>query len=551
MGLSSRVGEIVLFDFPYTNARGSKVRPAMIVHDHGEHGSTSDITVAYMTTEVDSYAYSPHAVLIEQQDLAFGTLKVTSVVRTDKLITIAPSICRRANVARINSQKIQVLLKSAAYALARSSFQAIHKPTLGSDFIPGTSRINYAGRIFDEREIHNLMDSALDFWLTAERYTQKFEQDLSAFLDVKHCSLVNSGSSANLLALMALSSHKLGSKRIRPGDEVITVAAAFPTTVAPLLQAGLIPVFVDVRLPDANVNPELLEQAITSRTKAVFLAHTLGFPFDLERVYDLCQRHGLWLIEDNCDALGASCHINGEWRRTGTVGHLGTSSFYTPQHITMGEGGAVYTNDIKLKRIVESLRDWGKDCWCAPGTDNICGKRFSRQFGSLPLGYDHKYVYSHMGYNLKATDMQAAIGCAQLQKLESFIKQRNANFSRLLDGLKQLHQYFHLPSVAPDTKPSPFGIMLHVRGDADFTRNDLTTYLEKHNIQTRNLFAGNLLRHPCFDALQEGVDYRISGNLHATDTIMNNTFWMGVYPGLFPEMIDYIINSIHSFVANR
>jgi len=541
----------VLLDFPYTNARGSKVRPAMIVHDHGEHGSTSDITVAYMTTEVDSYAYSPHAVLIEQQDLAYGILKMTSVVRTDKLITIAPSICRRTKVARLNIQKLRELLKTAAYALARSSFQTIHNPLLQSDFIPGTSRINYAGRVFDEREMHNLMDSALDFWLTAGAYTQRFEYELSKYLDVKHCSLVNSGSSANLLALMALTSPKLGNHRIRPGDEVITAAAAFPTTVTPILQAGAVPVFLDVRIPDANIDVQHLKKALSPKTKAVMLAHTLGFPFDIEAVHKFCQSHGLWLIEDNCDALGAECLINGTWRHTGTIGHLGTSSFYPPHHITMGEGGSVYTNDIHLKRIVNSLRDWGRDCWCAPGADNSCKKRFSQKFGRLPKGYDHKYVYSHLGYNLKATDMQAAIGCAQIQKLESFITQRNANFSRMLEGLKQLHHYFRLPKVDPRTRPSPFGFMLHVRDDAGFTRNELTTYLEKHNIQTRNLFAGNLLRHPCFAALQEDVDYRVPEKLQTTDTIMNNTFWLGVYPGITPEMADYVVESINAFIENK
>ena len=550
MGSNSRVGEIVLLDLPNINACGSKVRPGMILHDHAEHGRKSGVTLAYMTTEVDRYAHSPHAVVVEQQDLAFGTLKMTSVVRTDKVITIDPSICRRIRVAKLNPAKLRLLLRTAGYALARSSFQAVHEPVAQADFVPGTSRINYAGRVFDEQEMYNLVDSALDFWLTSGRYALQFEQNLAAFLGVKHCSLVNSGSSANLLALMALTSPKLGNDRIRPGDEVITVAAAFPTTVAPILQAGAVPVFVDVRLPDANVDPDKLEQAITPRTKAVVLAHALGFPFDLDRVFALCQRYGLWLIEDNCDALGASYQFQGNWRNTGTVGHIGTSSFYPPHHITMGEGGAVYTDDITLKRIVESLRDWGRDCWCAPGTDNSCKKRFSQQFSGLPLGYDHKYVYSHLGYNLKATDMQAAVGCAQLQKLKEFIALRLKNFSRMLNGLKSLHHFFYLPEVTSRTRPSPFGFMLHVRDDAGFTRNDLTSYLEKHNIQTRNLFAGNLLRHPCFDTLQEGVDYRISGKLETTDRIMNNTFWLGVYPGITAEMTDYIVGRIEAFVKN-
>lgn len=540
----SDVGSLVTVEVPFTDRSGSKIRPGVVVAEY-----LQDYLIAYITKDVNKYHHEVSSMLIANDDISSGKLKQTSLIRTHKKIWVDRNSCKI--IGKLKFEFLDQLLRKSIFFDVTNHYVSTHKPKQKAPFVSGSSRVNYAGRVFDENEICNLVDSSLDFWLTAGRYAQQFERDLATFLGVKHCSLVNSGSSANLLALTALTSPKLGHDRIYPGDEVLTVAAAFPTTVAPILQAGAVPVFVDVRLPDANVDPDLLEQAITPRTKAVFLAHTLGFPFDLEQVFNFCQRHGLWLIEDNCDALGASCQVNGEWRRTGTVGHLGTSSFYPPHHITMGEGGAVYTNDTTLKRIVESFRDWGRDCWCVPGTDNSCQKRFGQQFGSLPLGYDHKYVYSHLGYNLKVTDMQAAIGCAQLQKLDSFITQRIANFSRLLEGLKHLHRAFHLPRVDPRTRPSPFSFMLHVRDDAGFSRNDLTTYMEKHNIQTRNLFAGNLVRHPCFDTLQEGIDYRIAGELQTTDSIMNNTFWLGVYSGITPEMADFVVERIEAFVKSR
>jgi CDP-6-deoxy-D-xylo-4-hexulose-3-dehydrase len=415
------------------------------------------------------------------------------------------------------------------------------------EFHPG-DRISYAGRVFDEREITTLVDSALDFWLTTGRYADRFEREFAEFVGIQHCSLTNSGSSANLLAFMALTSPKLDERQIRRGDEVITVAAGFPTTVAPIIQYGAVPVFVDVSLPTYNVATEQLEAARSPRTKAVMLAHTLGNPFDLTAVKAFCERHDLWLIEDNCDALGSRYFYNGEWRYTGTIGDIGTSSFYPPHHMTMGEGGAVYTNDTTLKRLVESFRDWGRDCWCPSGRDNTCGNRFTQQFGELPYGYDHKYVYSHFGYNLKVTDMQAAIGCAQLEKLTSFIAARRRNWQALRDGLAGLADRFILPEPTPGSEPSWFGFLLTVRDDAGFTRDQIVGHLERKGVQTRMLFAGNLIKHPCFDQMRaSGEGYRKVGDLAVTDRIMRDTFWIGVYPGMTEGMIDYMIDTIKGY----
>jgi CDP-6-deoxy-D-xylo-4-hexulose-3-dehydrase len=417
-------------------------------------------------------------------------------------------------------------------------------------FLPG-DRLSYAGRVFDGDDVAALVDSALDFWLTAGRFADRFESELARFLNVPYCSLVNSGSSANLLAFMALTSHKLGNRRIAKGDEVITVAAGFPTTVAPIVQAGAVPVFVDIEIPSYNVDCRQLELALSSRTKAVMLAHTLGNPFDLKQVRDFCDHHGLWLVEDNCDALGSRYWIDGQWNFTGGIGDLGTSSFYPPHHMTMGEGGAVYTRNPQLKRIVDSLRDWGRDCWCKSGQDNTCKHRFSRQFGTLPYGYDHKYVYSHLGYNLKATDMQAAIGCAQLPKLPEFICRRRENWAYLHGVLTPLKEFFILPETAREAEPSWFGFMLTVRESAPFDRNDIVAFLEDHNVQTRMLFAGNITRHPCFMELREGTDYRIATPLANTDQVMNRSFWVGVYPGLDQPKLDYLASLITEFVEAR
>jgi len=438
-------------------------------------------------------------------------------------------------------------LRAAAVRAAEEYYRYCHAPK--KEFRPG-DRIAYAARVFDAAEVSNLIDSSLDFWLTTGRYAERFEREFAAFLGCQHCSLTNSGSSANLLAFMALTSPKLGERQIRRGDEVITVAAGFPTTVAPIIQYGAVPVFVDVSLPTYNVATEQLEEARSSRTKAVMLAHTLGNPFDLATIKAFCDRHDLWLIEDNCDALGSRYLYQGEWRYTGTIGHIGTSSFYPPHHMTMGEGGAVYTNDTTLKRLIESFRDWGRDCWCPSGRDNTCGNRFTQQFGELPYGYDHKYVYSHFGYNLKVTDMQAAIGCAQLEKLTSFIAARRRNWQMLRDGLAGLSDRFILPEPTPGSEPSWFGFLLTVREEAGFTRDQIVAHLERKGVQTRMLFAGNLIKHPCFDQMRaSGEGYRVVGSLENTDRIMRDTFWVGVYPGMTEEMLAAVLTYIREFAC--
>ena len=440
-------------------------------------------------------------------------------------------------------------LKAKILDLSAQYYRLQHSPR--RDFVQG-ERITYGGRVFDEQEIMNVVDSALDFWLTTGPYAADFERRFADFLSIGHCSLTNSGSSANLLAFMALTSPQLGQRRICRGDEVITVAAGFPTTVAPIVQFGAVPVFVDVTLPTYNIDADRLREALSSKTKAVMLAHTLGNPFDLQTVKAFCDQYGLWLVEDNCDALGSRYCLDGQWRYTGTIGHLGTSSFYPPHHMTMGEGGAVYTDDAQLKRIVESLRDWGRDCWCASGKDDTCRHRFDRQYGELPFGYDHKYVYSHFGYNLKVTDLQAAIGCAQLTKLPSFVAARRENWQQLWQGLADLQDVLLLPQATEHSEPSWFGFLLTVHENAGFSRDELVAFLEANGVQTRMLFAGNLLKHPCFDEMRRsGEGYRVVGDLSGTDRIMRRTFWLGVYPGLRPGMIECIVRLIHEFVGGR
>lgn len=397
-------------------------------------------------------------------------------------------------------------------------------------------RISYASRVFDDKEVTNLVDSALEFWLTSGRYTEQFEKGLGEYLGVPFVSLVNSGSSANLCAFMALTSPLLEDRQIKRGDEVITVACGFPTTVTPILQYGAIPVFVDVTIPQYNIDVSTLEGALSDKTKAVMIAHTLGNPFDLKAVKSFCDKHNLWLIEDNCDALGSEYTMNGSTYKTGTVGDIGTSSFYPPHHMTMGEGGAVYTSNPLLHKIIRSLRDWGRDCICPSGKDNLCGHRFDRQYGELPIGYDHKYVYSHFGYNLKATDMQAAIGCAQLEKFPSFVERRRYNFDRLYKALECVSDKLILPEPIANSKPSWFGFLITC--GEQINRFELVNRIEKHNIQTRALFAGNLIKHPCFDTIRNTSAYRVCGLLDVTDRIMRDSFWVGLYPGMTDAMID-------------
>lgn len=413
---------------------------------------------------------------------------------------------------------------------------------LKHDFKEG-ERISYASRIYDSDEMLNLIDSSLEFWLTSGRYTDEFESKFAKYLNVKYCSLVNSGSSANLNAFMSLTSPLLADRAIKRGDEVITVAAGFPTTVAPIIQFGAIPVFVDVTIPQYNIDVTMLEEALSKKTKAVMIAHTLGNPFDLKSVKEFCDKNGLWLIEDNCDALGSTYTIDGITKFTGTIGDIGTSSFYPPHHMTMGEGGAVYTDNRLLHKIIRSFRDWGRDCICPSGKDNACGHRLDRQYGELPFGYDHKYVYSHFGYNLKATDMQAAIGCAQIKKLPLFTEKRKHNFNRLRERLQEVSDKIILPEPCGNSEPSWFGFLITCKDGID--RNRLVGYLESKGVQTRMLFAGNLIKHPCFDDMrQSGEGYRVVGRLSNTDRIMNDTFWVGVYPGMTDDVIDYMAKII-------
>ena len=440
-------------------------------------------------------------------------------------------------------------IKAQILEMTREYYKEVHAQK--KEFEPGKSFVHYGGRYFNDEEMVNLVDSSLDFWLTQGPWTHKFERRLAEWLGVKFCAVTNSGSSANLLAFYTLTSHKLGERRINKGDEVITVAAGFPTTVTPIIQYGAIPVFVDVALPGFDIDVNQLEAAYSPKTRAVMMAHSLGNPFNLKAVLAFCEKHNLWLIEDNCDALGSEYTIDGVTKKTGTWGHIGTSSFYPPHHMTMGEGGAVYTNDPLLNKITLSFRDWGRDCWCASGVDNTCRMRFTGQFGELPQGYDHKYVYSHFGFNLKITDMQAAVGCAQLDKLDQIVAARRANYQMLYDGLKDVPGLI-LPVAETNSNPSWFGFLIAVKEDAGFTRNELTGYLEQNKIQTRNLFAGNLTKHPCFDEMRATSEgYRIVGELKNTDFVMTNGFWIGVFPGMTKEMNEWMIKCIKDFCTSH
>lgn len=411
-------------------------------------------------------------------------------------------------------------------------------------------RIPYARRVYDKREMTNLVDSALEFWLTMGKYTNEFEAGLADYIGVPFANVVNSGSSANLLAFMTLTCHQLGDRAIKRGDEVITVAAGFPTTVTPMLNFGAVPVFVDVKIPEYNIDASMLEAALSEKTRAVMLAHTLGNPFDLKTVSDFCKKHNLWLIEDNCDALGSRYLLDGEWKMTGAVGDMGTSSFYPPHHMTMGEGGAVYTSNAELQRLILSMRDWGRDCICKSGQDNRCGHRFGGQFGELPRGYDHKYVYSTFGYNLGITDMQAAVGCAQLEKLPGFTERRKHNWSFLRNELNELSDRIILPEAEKNSDPSWFGFCMTLEAGID--RNSVIRYIEDHGVQTRLLFAGNLIKHPCFDGIRnDKTAYRVVGDLKNTDIITERTFWVGVYPGMTDDRLSYMAETIKAAVRNQ
>ena len=431
--------------------------------------------------------------------------------------------------------------------LVAEYYNQFKKPEQEKVFEEG-DRISYASRVYDEKEMMSLTDATLDFWLTTGRFSDEFEKNFAEWIGVRFANLVNSGSSANLIAFMTLTSPLLGDRQVKRGDEVITVAAGFPTTVAPILQYGAVPVFVDVKLPEYNIDPALLEAAVSEKTKAVMIAHTLGNPFDLKAVKALCEKYNLWLIEDNCDALGTKYTIDGVTKFSGTWGDIGTSSFYPPHHMTMGEGGCVYTDNPLLNKIAKSFRDWGRDCVCPSGRDNFCGHRFDGQFGELPAGYDHKYVYSHLGYNLKVTDLQAAVGVEQLKKFPSFIEKRRANWKYLREALSDLEDKLVLPEPTENSEPSWFGFLISVKPESGLSRNEVTKYIEGHNVQTRLLFSGNLTLHPCFDSIRGTDAYRVPGSLEVTDYIMNNSFWIGVYPGMTEEKLAYMSKVIHEAV---
>ncbi|MCL0080828.1 lipopolysaccharide biosynthesis protein RfbH [Peptococcaceae bacterium] len=434
---------------------------------------------------------------------------------------------------------MEMITRKIVKEKSKHYYKKLYKPVQQKQFTPGQTYIPPSGKVLDEKELVNMLDASMDMWLTTGRFNDQFEKKLAAFIGVKHALTVNSGSSANLLAVAALTSPKLGSRRLKPGDEVITVAAGFPTTVAPIVQNKLVPVFVDVELGTYNIDVNQLEQAVSEKTKAIFLAHTLGNPFDIDAVLAIAKKHHLWVIEDNCDALGSK--YRGKY--TGTFGHIATCSFYPAHHITMGEGGAVLTNDSELYKLLLSFRDWGRDCWCPPGKDNTCGSRFNQQHGELPLGYDHKYVYSHLGYNLKITDMQAAVGLAQLEKLPGFIAQRQQNFQLLYEGLKDLQEFLILPQTTEHSEPSWFGFLITINSKPKITRNQLVKHLEQNKIGTRLLFAGNILKQPVFT--ESNIEYRVVGDLKNTNIIMENTFWIGVWPGLTGEMIEYMVEIIN------
>ena len=534
-----RIGEIVtLYDRVglFGNSDGQRV---IIISE--QPGSDNEYVVCCIDSGSSVGKYS---IVLSNDDLSRGRLDKPVTVRLDRLATLFKEFFHPRSIALVNREKIEVILKAWASFVTANYYRVVHKPSQEKEFFPGSSRIGYAGRVFDENEMISLVHSSLDFWLTAGPYTEKFEKAFAEKIGIKHCCLVNSGSSANLLAFMSLTSPKLGKRRIHKCDEVITVAAGFPTTINPILQFGAVPVFVDITMPTYNIDVSQLETAYSKRTKAVMIAHTLGNPCDLAAVTEFCKKHNLWLIEDNCDALGSK--YNG--RFTGTFGDIATSSFYAPHHITMGEGGAVYTSDNTIKIAVESFRDWGRDCYCKSGEDNSCRKRFSQQLGTLPKGYDHKYTYSHFGYNLKATDMQAAIGCEQLKKLDGFIAARQKNFNTLYDGLKDLEDIFILPEATASAEPAWFGFVLTLRDSKILSRNSIVQYLEENNIQTRMLFAGNYLRHPVFDEMRKNSKgYRVVGGLENSDKVMNDSFWIGVYPGLTDAMLNFMIEKIKVF----
>jgi CDP-6-deoxy-D-xylo-4-hexulose-3-dehydrase len=476
-----------------------------------------------------------NSLIVKNSDLEEGSLKNDGIIKLEKLHSISPDICKK--VGAVKREVLNKILR--AFTKYASS---IYYDNFGRE--KNLDKIPVSGKILDKYDLFNLIDASLDMWLTAGRFAEEFEKEFPKFLGRKYCALINSGSSANLIAISALTSYKLGERRLKPGDEIITVAAGFPTTIAPIIQNNLIPVFIDVDIGTYNVNVEQLKNAISEKTRAIFLAHSLGNPFNVDKILEICHKYNLWLIEDNCDALGSK--YSGKY--TGTFGHISTSSFYPAHHITMGEGGAVLTDDLELYKIICSLREWGRDCWCPPGKDDTCSKRFSWQLGDLPYGYDHKYIYSHLGYNLKATDFQAAIGLTQLKKLPDFIDKRKENFEILFEGFKKgnLDEYFILPKWLPESDVSWFGFPLTIKDDVSFDRKELIEFLEKNKIGTRLLFAGNIIKQPAFTNNQ--INYRVFGELKNTDKIMKDTFWIGVWQGISEKEIEFTIGKFREFI---
>lgn len=521
-------GDLVWVRLPFDLlGREIKRYPSVVIDQVG-----SDLILSKLGAEKEGQD-NPNAIWLTSVDLIEGKMSRRCLILIEKINTVPSKFCER--LGRLNRVKIDELLRAGARYIVGKHYTQLHRP---HPFIAGQSPVPVSGRVYGPEEMQSLVESALDFWLTTGRFNNIFEKRLESFLGARHVLTTNSGSSANLLAISALTSPWLGDEALVPGDEVITVAAGFPTTVNPILQNGLIPVFVDVTFPTYNVDVSQLEAAYSDRTRAVMLAHTLGNPFDLDAVTNFVQKHDLWLIEDCCDALGSTY----KGQVVGTFGDIGTLSFYPAHHITMGEGGAVFTNDSKLSGILESFRDWGRDCWCAPGKDNTCGKRFAWQLGTLPKGYDHKYTYSHLGYNLKISDMQAACAAPQMDKLPRFIETRKRNFAFLKERLASCEEYLLLPEATLDAEPAWFGFPITIRQSSGMSRVDLLQYLDQYKIGTRLLFAGNLTRQPYF----QDRCYRVSGDLKTTDLIMNNTFWLGVFPGLDKEMLNFVAEKIES-----
>jgi len=526
-------GKIYKIPFPFTDLEKNKVRPVLALSEPNEYG---DIRFAFITTK--SHPGSKQ-VELKPNDFETGPLPLRSFVQLNKTVQLHKTIILSEWAALKKTtwfrlQRLLVLHETENWYADRFT---------DNSFIPGQSRVNYAGRVFDEKEITNAVEASLDFWLTEGRFSEQFAEKISEYLEVEHVLLTNSGSSANLLAFSALTSEKLGDKRLKAGDEVISVAAGFPATVTPILQYGLVPVFVDVDMSTYNIDVEMMRKAVTSKTRCIFIAHTLGNPFNIDAVMGLAQENDLWVIEDNCDAFGSEY----KGKKTGTFGHLSTISFYPAHHITTGEGGAIITNDPLLANLVRAFRDWGRDCYCAGGENNTCGKRFSQQFGNLPFGYDHKYVYSEIGYNLKMTDIQAAIGAAQMDKLDHFGARRKENFKSWYRIFEKYPDTFSLPKATEDADPSWFAFIVTIHGNAGFTRDEFTSHLNAQLIETRNLFAGNITKQPAF----AGKNWRIADNLSNTDTIMNNTFFLGTYPGLKSEMFEYAATVIDDFMLSH